>query len=98
MPTLRSIICAQPPGVELGEAADETEAGIVDQQVDGFAVRFDVRHQLGGGVLLRQVDRDGSGVAELLRQLLQPILAPGRQHQPMPAFRQLAGELDAETG
>ena len=67
--------------VELGEAADQPEAGVVDQQVDSLAVRLDIRHQLGRGILLRQVDRHRPRIAELLRELLEPLLAPGGKHQ-----------------
>ena len=59
---------------------------------------FDVGHQLGRRVLLRQVDGDGARVAELLRQRFEPVLAPRGQHKAMAALRQLARELDPEAG
>jgi hypothetical protein len=37
-------------GLELREPTDQPEAGVVDQQLDGFAIGFDVGHQPGRGI------------------------------------------------
>ena len=84
--------------VELGKAADQAETGVVDEELDGLAVRLDVGHQLGRGIRLRQIDRHRPGVAELLGQLVEPLLAPRGKDQPMAALRQLARELDSKAG
>src|SRR5205085_3814079 len=55
-------------------------------------------HQLGRRTNLRQVERDRAGVAEFLGQLIQPVLAPGNEHEPVAALRELPGELDSEPG
>src|SRR6185312_3657390 len=83
-------------GVELGEAADQPEPSIIDEEANNLAVRLDVGHQLGGCIALRQVYCDRPRVAQLLCELLQPVLAPGNEDKPVPAPRQLACELDSK--
>ena len=56
--------------------ADLKAAG---EQVDGFAVHLDVGQQLRGRILPRQVEGERPRIAELLRQLLQPLLASRNQ-------------------
>src|SRR6476660_7517830 len=89
---------AQPLRDEFGEPADQPEAAVTVQQIDLFARSSDVGHELGCRVLLRQIDRHRPGIAQLFRQLVEPILAPRHEHQPVATLRQLARELDAKPG
>ena len=85
-------------GIELRETPDQPESGIVDEYLDLFTRGFEVRHQLGGGIRLRKIDGDYARIAEFLRQGLEPVLPPRREHEAMAALRQLPREFDSEPG
>ena len=84
--------------VQLGETAGQAEAGVVDQQLDMFAVGGEVGHQPVGRAGQAQIRSDRAGIAKLGRQRVEPILAAGDEHQPLALGRQLPGEIDAQPG
>ncbi len=87
-----------PLAVQLCKTAGKAEAGIVDQQLDMFAMGGEVGHQPVGGARQAQVRSDRAGIAELGRQRVDPILAAGDEHQPLALGRQLPSEIDAQPG
>jgi hypothetical protein len=91
-PQLRSTICRRRSGSALVEPPVEAEAGIVDQQLYGLAGLRDVAHQLRRGAWPAEVDFHRAGVAELRCKRIEPLLAPGGQHQPVAAPGQAAGQ------
>jgi len=83
--------------VELGETPRQPEPGIVHEARDLLAVRGKVGHEPSRRARLAEVDRYGTGIAQLGSKRCKPILAPCDQHQLLPACGQLAGEVDAEA-
>ena len=96
-PQLKSIISPLPLAVQLGKAAGEPEAGIIDQQIGMLAMGGEVGHQPVDRAGQAQILADRPGIAELCGQRVEPVLAAGNEHQPLALRRQLAGEIDAES-
>ena len=83
-------------GVELEEAAAQTEAGVVHQQVHVDPELFDLAGKLrglGSEVALDHVGRR----RELLRQLLEPVLSARDQDQVVAPRGELPRELLADA-
>ena len=78
----------------------DPEAGVVHQDVDVCAELLDARRQSIALLRLGQVCGHGHGpflAAELTDQLVQALLAPGDQHDPISLLGQLTGELLADS-
>jgi len=74
----------------------ESKSRIVDQKIDRLAGGLDVGDECVRSAVAAEIDLDRSRIAELGGEMVESVLAPRREDEPVAASRKLARELRAE--